>query len=211
MYTDPFGLFGTEKKAEKRQKKDIKRFGEDRVGDIYNRNEGTDKKADWGYAVYGEGKDKSTRAVDNPEGDITVTTDRRDASIFSSDDSKRYRRFQPPLDMNEYYNNLMYGQPLDRKIGIWCRKHGMDEDKINKATEPYTKGAVLLSNRAISVISSVKTFATGSDIYENEADALDYVLAGVDIVTLGMGEYLKCIKYTRLLRQVGPAASRVNA
>lgn len=52
------GLFDTEKEAQKAHKKAAKRFGSERVGEIFNR--GTEKKPDYSFLVYGVGKDNKT-------------------------------------------------------------------------------------------------------------------------------------------------------
>ncbi|MCB9225899.1 MAG: hypothetical protein H6578_01840 [Chitinophagales bacterium] len=84
-YTDPLGLYGTQKKAERKQKKIAKKLDDNsRVGDVFNRNEGTDKKADWGFHVYGEGKDKYTRTGGNLEDGVEVKAYRPDASVFDN-------------------------------------------------------------------------------------------------------------------------------
>ncbi len=60
------GLFDTEKQAQKAYEKAVKRFGSDRVGEIYNR--GTEKNPDYSFAVYGVGKDNKTHAKQGEEG-----------------------------------------------------------------------------------------------------------------------------------------------
>ncbi len=82
-FYDPLGLYGKKKKAERKQQKMAKKMGEDHIGEVFNRNEGTDKKEDWGFHVFGEGKDKYTRTSQNEEG-VTATAYRPDASIFSN-------------------------------------------------------------------------------------------------------------------------------
>lgn len=55
---DVDGLFDTEKKAQKAYKKAVKRFGSERVGEIFNR--GTIESPDYSFHVYGVGKDNMT-------------------------------------------------------------------------------------------------------------------------------------------------------
>lgn len=88
LFYDPFGLWGNKNKAEKQQKKAINKLGESKVGNIFNKNEGTDKKADWGFHVYGEGKDKYIQGDDSPEGDFKISASRPDASVFNNNNFK---------------------------------------------------------------------------------------------------------------------------
>ena len=60
---DIHGLFDSEKKAQKAHEKAVKRFGAERVGDIFNR--GTDNEPDYSFHVYGVGKDNKTHGLDN--------------------------------------------------------------------------------------------------------------------------------------------------
>ena len=52
----------------------------------------------------------------------------------------------------------------------------------------------MLFNSIISLTNSGKTLITGSDIYGNEADGIDYGLSVVDIATFGCGQFLKLTK-----------------
>jgi hypothetical protein len=75
----------------------------------------------------------------------------------------------------------------EAKFGYWLKsKGGYDADeKFSEAARPIAQGAVLF-NSIISLTNSGKTLITGSDIYGNEADGIDYVLVcGTDIVTFG--------------------------
>ncbi len=55
---DVDGLFDTERQAQKAQDKAVKRFGSDRVGEIFNN--GSEQKPDYSFHVYGYGKDNKT-------------------------------------------------------------------------------------------------------------------------------------------------------
>ena len=80
-------------------------------------------------------------------------------------------------------------------IGFWFKeKWGYDADeKFSEAARPIAQGAVLF-NPIISLTNSGKTLITGSDIYGNEADGIDYGLSVVDIATFGCGQFLKLTK-----------------
>ncbi|MCR5424165.1 MAG: hypothetical protein K6E93_05300, partial [Bacteroidales bacterium] len=55
---DVDGLFDTERQAQKAQDKAVKRFGSDRVGEIFNN--GSEQNPDYSFHVYGYGKDNKT-------------------------------------------------------------------------------------------------------------------------------------------------------
>ena len=55
---------------------------------------------------------------------------------------------------------------------------------------PYACGLVTL-NPLASFVNSSMTIFTGSDIFENKADEIDYALATMDILTFGMGSKAK--------------------
>jgi hypothetical protein len=91
-YYDPNGLWGKKGRAERKQIEAKKKLGDDRVGEVFNRNEGTDKKPDWGFHIFSENKDKHTRSDDSKGSDeIVLRAYKPEASIFSS---KEYKNAQ---------------------------------------------------------------------------------------------------------------------
>ena len=82
---DVGGLFDTEKQAQKAYEKAVKRFGSDRVGEIYNR--GTEKDPDYSFAVYGVGKDNKTHAK---QGEAGVWAYRPDCIISNRKSLRSY-------------------------------------------------------------------------------------------------------------------------
>lgn len=82
---DVEGLFDTEKRAEKAREKAVNYYGEDRVGDVYNR--GTQEKPNYSFALYGKGKDNKTHGIKGQSG---VWAYRPDAIIS---DKRSLRQF----------------------------------------------------------------------------------------------------------------------
>ncbi len=78
IYTDPLGLYGTKGKAERKQRRAIKKYGEDRVSEVFNRGSGeltgdTSEDADWGYTVTAAGRDQSSTGTIDSNGDIKIS------------------------------------------------------------------------------------------------------------------------------------------
>jgi hypothetical protein len=94
----------------------------------------------------------------------------------------------------------------EAKFGYWLKsKGGYDVDeKFSEAARPIAQGAVLF-NPIISLTNSGKTLITGSDIYGNEADGIDYVLSVTDIVTGGLSS-----KFFKLSKTVENVSARVG-
>ena len=82
---DVEGLFDKEKRAEKAREKAVNYYGEDRVGDVYNR--GTQEKPNYSFALYGKGKDNKTHGIKGQSG---VWAYRPDAIIS---DKRSLRQF----------------------------------------------------------------------------------------------------------------------
>ena len=80
---DVDGLFDTERQAQKAQDKAVKRFGSDRVGEIFNN--GSEQNPDYSFHVYGYGKDNKTH--ENSDG---VWAYRPDATVSSKRDLFKY-------------------------------------------------------------------------------------------------------------------------
>ena len=60
----------------------------------------------------------------------------------------------------------------------------------------------MLFNSIISLTNSGKTLITGSDIYGNEAENVDYALSVVDIATFGCGNFMKLPKTVKTANTV---------
>ena len=85
LYADPLGLYG-KNKAKRKHKRAVKRYGEDRVGDVHY-NDVTD---DYGFGVVNDyNKTKYTSSSPNAEGGVDITT----ASRTFINDNKKFRQF----------------------------------------------------------------------------------------------------------------------
>jgi len=105
IFTDPTGLYG-ENKAKRKRKKAVKRYGEDRVTDIYYNED----KDDWGFGVVNNSKgDKYTRPL---EGEIGVwaykTTGIYNNKDFHAFDAKQLGSgVRSPLHFNDDLENYV--------------------------------------------------------------------------------------------------------
>ena len=86
---DVAGLFDTEKQAQKAQERAMKRFGADRVGDIFNN--GTCEKPNYSFHIYGEGKDNKTHGDSRENG---VWAYHPDATVSSKMELFKYTYFK---------------------------------------------------------------------------------------------------------------------
>ena len=87
LFWDPLGLYGSKRKAERKQRKATRKLGVDRVGDVYY----NESKDEYAFIVHGEGKDKHTRIGTNESGETTVSADRGYA-IYGKKDYKNFKR-----------------------------------------------------------------------------------------------------------------------
>jgi LysM repeat protein len=114
-------------------------------------------------------------------------------------DKSVYERKQKKLERaarREYYKNLRKGESWDRQFTLWARGLGYNERIVREKTDPYLKGLALFVP-SVGLVNSVKTLATGSDIYENKADGLDYGLSIVDVATSGISGLFKLPKVAK--------------
>ena len=111
-------------------------------------------------------------------------------------DIKEKRAEEQDRNIKKYWHDKAENSDSwEAKFGYWLKsKGGYDVDeKFSEAARPIAQGAVLF-NSIISLTNSGKTLITGSDIYGNEADGIDYGLSVVDIATFGCGQFLKLTK-----------------
>ena len=102
VYNDPLGLYG-KNRAERRQKRAVKRYGPKRVTDVHENYNG--KKDDWGFGV-----------VNNPKGD-NDTHETSDGGVLAYRttgiyNNKQFRQF----DKNKSGNS--YREPLKLEEGL---------------------------------------------------------------------------------------------
>ena len=65
----------------------------------------------------------------------------------------------------------------------------LEKNLLDNYFSPFVMGLVLLLP-PVGLTNSGKTLITGSDIYENQADGIDYGLSIIDITTLGASRLL---------------------
>jgi RHS repeat-associated protein len=122
-------------------------------------------------------------------------------------DIKEKRAEEQDRNIKKYWSErAKNADSWEAKFGYWLKsKGGYDVDeKFSEAARPIAQGAVLF-NPIISLTNSGKTLITGSDIYGNEADGIDYVLSVTDIVTGGLSS-----KFFKLSKTVENVSARVG-
>ena len=94
ILVDPNGMFDDEAKAIRFRNRAAKRYGEDRVSDVFN-NTIDGGKADYAFSIYGKGKTKrSYSGGTNEFGGPIITCDKADKVVFSKKDYKSYAKSQ---------------------------------------------------------------------------------------------------------------------
>ena len=89
---DPNGMFDSEARATKFREKAVKKYGEDRVSDVYNNTYG-EGKANYSFSIYGEGKNKYSRdGGTNEYGGPIITCDKSDIVVSSGKDFRSYNK-----------------------------------------------------------------------------------------------------------------------
>ena len=89
---DPNGMFDSEARATKFREKAVKKYGEDRVSDVYNNTYG-EGKANYSFSIYGEGKNKySQDGGTNEYGGPIITCDKSDIVVSSGKDFRSYNK-----------------------------------------------------------------------------------------------------------------------
>ena len=107
---DVDGLFDSEKQAQKTQDRAVKRFGADRVGDVFNK--GTAEKPNYSFHVYGPGKDNKTHGE---SGDNGVWAYKPDATISSNLGLFKYTYLGAERD-NKLSVSLTFGGQLEGSV-----------------------------------------------------------------------------------------------
>jgi len=91
---DPNGMFDDEAKATRLRNRAARKYGEDRVSDVYN-NAIDGGKADYVFSIYGKGKTKrSYSGGTNEFGGPIITCDKSDKVVSSRKDFRSYNRSQ---------------------------------------------------------------------------------------------------------------------
>jgi RHS repeat-associated protein len=119
-------------------------------------------------------------------------------------DIKEKRAEEQDRNIKKYWSErAKNADSWDAKFGYWLKSKGgyNADEKFSEAARPIVQGAVLF-NSIISLTNSGKTLITGSDIYGNEAENVDYALSVVDIATFGCGNFMKLPKTVKTANTV---------
>ena len=89
------GMFDDEAKATRLRNRAARRYGEDRVSDVFN-NTIDGSKPDYAFSIYGKGKTKrSYSGGTNENGGPIITCDKPDKVVFSRRDFRTYKKNNP--------------------------------------------------------------------------------------------------------------------
>ena len=143
---DPNGMFDDEAKAIKLRSRAAKRYGEDRVSDVYN-NTIDGGKANYAFSIYDKGKTKrSYGGGTNEFGGPVITCDKPDKVVFSRRDLRSYNRSQANSSkQNTKSNSLSQGFSIDFTVAFGpfggSAEFGMIKDgKTNEKSFFVSKG-----------------------------------------------------------------------
>ena len=88
---DPSGMFDDEAKANKYHQRAVKKYGRDRVGDVYNAS--SSGNPDYQFRIYDKGKEKNKQWTSFNENGINVSANRGNV-ISERSDYRRYKHSQ---------------------------------------------------------------------------------------------------------------------
>ena len=157
---DVHGLFDTEKRAQKAHEKAVNHFGENRVGEIFNR--GSKEKPDYAFHVYGAGKDNKTHEA--PTG---VWAYRPSATITSKWELIRYKYLEAERD-NKLSMTLSLGFQGRVNIGSWGVNFNLSSVDLAGLNVDLDKGII-----------------SGHYVQENNAKASSGIGLGIGIFKVG--------------------------
>ena len=175
---DIAGLFDTEKRAIKAREKAVKKYGEDRVGNVYNN--GSQKNPNYSFAIFGKGKDRKTYGINGKSG---VWAYRPDAIIS---DKRSLRQF------NKQHRNICLSGSISiggqvsasflRKGKVGCNLNLGSVDLLSQTIE-YSKANGWNNNLYI---------VDNSDIHGNMGVGIGVGLfqAGYDCSYNAIGEHI---------------------
>ena len=181
---DPNGMFDTEARAIRMRKKAAKRYGEDRVSDVFN-NTIDGGKANYAFSIYGEGKTKySYGGGTNEQGGPVITCDKPDKVVFKRRD---FRDYKESFTMAGYYREQISKSSGVDKFGYRLKLAGekvhFDEQNFVDGAGPYLQG-IVLAIPLVGVPNDIKTVFSGSDIYGNQSSTFSRVVSGIDALSL---------------------------
>ena len=186
---DPNGMFDDEAKAIKLRNRAAKRYGEDRVSDVYN-NTIDGGKANYAFSIYGKGKTKrSYGGGTNELGGPIITCDKADKVVFSRKDLRSYNKSQANSSkQNTKSNSLSQGFSIDFTVAFGpfggSVEFGVIKDgKTNEKSFFVSKGI----NVGIEASASVnyilgdfdKNSFAGESVNFNVSTSIPYLSGGV--------------------------------
>jgi hypothetical protein len=123
-------MFDSEARATKFREKAVKKYGEDRVSDVYNNTYG-EGKANYSFSIYGEGKNKYSRdGGTNEYGGPIITCDKSDIVVSSGKDFRSYNKSHRSKYGIRIEASISLGAQVGDYIDVKRHKLGFDI-KIN--------------------------------------------------------------------------------
>ena len=184
ILVDPNGMFDRKSRAQRVRDRAAKRYGEDRVSDVFN-NTIDGGKANYAFRIYGEGKTKcSYGGGTNDQGGPVITCDKPDKVVFKRRD---FRDYKESFTMAGYYREQISKSSGVDKFGYRLKLAGekvhFDEQNFVDGAGPYLQG-IVLANPLVGVPNDIKTVFSGSDIYGNQSSTFSRVVSGIDALSL---------------------------
>ncbi len=186
---DPNGMFDDEAKATRLRNRAVKRYGEDRVSDVFN-NTINGSKPDYAFSIYGKGKTKrSYSGGTNEDGGPVITCNKPDKVVFSRNDFKSYNRSQANSSkQNTMSNSLSQGFSIDFTVAFGpfggSAELGMIKDgKTNEKSFFISKGINVGIETSVSFNYIIGDFDknsfTGESVNFNVSTPLPNLSVGV--------------------------------
>ena len=123
---DPNGMFDKESKAIRLRNRAVRRYGEDKVSDVFN-NTIDGSKSDYAFSIYGRGKTKQSYSGGaNKDGGPIITFDKPDKVVFSKKDFKSYNRSQDPKYGVRVDASISFGAQVGDYLDIKGHRLGVD-------------------------------------------------------------------------------------
>lgn len=184
ILVDPNGMFDRKSRAQRVWDRAAKRYGEDRVSDVFN-NTIDGGKANYAFRIYGEGKTKySYGGGTNDQGGPVITCDKPDKVVFKRRD---FRDYKESFTMAGYYREQISKSSGVDKFGYRLKLAGekvhFDEQNFVDGAGPYLQG-IVLANPLVGVPNDIKTVFSGYDIYGNQSSTFSRVVSGIDALSL---------------------------
>lgn len=168
ILVDPNGMFDRKSRGQRVWDRAAKRYGEDRVSDVFN-NTIDGGKANYAFRIYGEGKTKySYGGGTNDQGGPVITCDKPDKVVFKRRD---FRDYKESFTMAGYYREQISKSSGVDKFGYRLKLAGekvhFDEQNFVDGAGPYLQGIF-----------------SGYDIYGSQSSTFSRVVSGIDALSL---------------------------